>query len=67
LGPTVHWWIRRREDAVKTAHGRHCKHTELPRFGTLVRRQHPYSYMSDLYVLHMRATMVLLELFILLV
>jgi hypothetical protein len=38
LGPTVYWRIRRREDAVKTTHSRDCKHTELPRFGALVRR-----------------------------
>jgi hypothetical protein len=23
-GPTVHWWIRRREDAVETAYREHC-------------------------------------------
>jgi hypothetical protein len=23
-GPTIHWWIRRREGAVKTAHRTHC-------------------------------------------
>jgi hypothetical protein len=50
---------------VKTAHRTHCKHTELPRFGALMRRQHPYSCKYDLYELHMRATMVLLEMYIL--
>jgi hypothetical protein len=24
LGPTIHWWIRRREGAVKTVHRTHC-------------------------------------------